>query len=166
MHLRIGGAIAGTDRRSTMVKLRPSRSTPPEGRPPGGTPAGGRGFEDTEREVIEVDVERIEPVAHPTRSLRGRVWAAVAPVLLAMFIDVGDLAMIVPFGRVVGLPVGMLAGYLYAGFLNVPPTWRMVITVVTGLYFMAPFTSFVPMATVTAAVVQVVAPERLRHEPF
>lgn len=149
-----------------MVKLRPSRSTPPEGRPPGGTPSGGRGFEDAAREVIEVEVERIDPERSAAPGLRRRIWAVLAPVVLATFIDVGDLAMIVPFGRVVGLPVGMLAGYLYAGFLDVPPTWRIGITVVTGLYFMAPFTSFVPMATITAAVVQIVAPERLRHEPF
>ena len=35
----------------------------------------------------------------------------------------------------------------------------------TGVYFMTPLTGLVPLAAVTAMVVQIIAPERLGREP-
>ena len=122
------------------------------------------------REVVEVEVERLggERAGSAPGSLAtfgDRLWRRLAPVLLALFLDAADLLTAGPLGAI-GLPLGMLAGYAYAGLLGVPPTMRIVITVVTGVYFMTPLTGLVPAATITAMVIQIVAPERLEHEPF
>ena len=123
------------------------------------------------REVVEVEVERLggaragSGAVSPLAAFGERLWRRLAPVLLALFLDAADLLTAGPLG-VIGLPLGMLAGYAYAGALGVPPTMRIVITAVTGVYFMTPLTGLVPVATITAMVVQIVAPERLEHEPF
>lgn len=116
-------------------------------------------------EVIEVEVERLGVKPSAGRAMMGRVWNAVGPVVAALFIDAGDAATTGIFAPL-GLPLGMLAGYVLAGFLGVSPTWRIAITMLTGLYWAVPFTGFLPFATVTAAVVQVVAPNTLKEEPF
>ena len=126
-------------------------------------------------EIVEVEVERISAPseverasqrAHPPRAgLFSRVWNALAPVVLGMLIDAGDVAtpfITFPFS----ILAGMVAGYLFSGFLRVPPTWRMVITGLTGVYWAAPFTGAVPLATATMLVVQIVRPEGLKDEPF
>lgn len=128
------------------------------------------------REVVEVEVERLggpdplgpDPLGpEPTRleALGNRIWRATAPVLMAMFLDLGDLLTAGPLGAI-GLPLGLVLGYLVGGFIDVPPTWRIALMVLTGVYFMAPFTSMVPLATVLAFVLKVAAPKQLRREPF
>lgn len=123
------------------------------------------------REVVEVEVERLGGeragggAQSPLATFGDRLWRRLAPVLLALFLDAADLLTAGPLGAI-GLPLGLLAGYAYAGLLGVPPTMRIVITVVTGVYFMTPLTALVPAATITAMVIQIVAPERLEHEPF
>lgn len=122
------------------------------------------------REVVEVDVERLGEegagggVPSPHADFGDRLWRRSAPVLLALFLDAADLLTAGPLG-LIGLPLGMLAGYAYAGLLGAPPRMRTVITVLTGVYFMTPLTGLVPLAAVTAMVVQIIAPERLGREP-
>ena len=121
-----------------------------------------------EKEVIEVEVERFEHGAGPPAGLRGRflsrLWRALGPVLLGMLVDCGDLATLGPLA-LVAFPAGMVAGYLFSGFLDVSPTWRVGITVLTGLYWASPL-NFVPLATVFATAVQVFRPGALAREPF
>ena len=121
------------------------------------------------REVVEVDVERLGEegtgggVPSPHADFGDRLWRRSAPVLLALFLDAADLLTAGPLG-LIGLPLGMLAGYAYAGLLGAPPRMRTVITALTGVYFMTPLTGLVPLAAVTAMVVQIIA-ERLGREP-
>ena len=122
------------------------------------------------REVVEVDVERLGEegagggVPSPHADFGDRLWRRSAPVLLALFLDAADLLTAGPLG-LIGLPLGMLAGYAYAGLLGAPPRMRRVITALTGVYFMTPLTGLVPLAAITAMVVQIIAPERLGREP-
>ena len=122
------------------------------------------------REIVEVDVERLGEegagggVPSPYADFGDRLWRRSAPVLLALFLDAADLLTAGPLG-LIGLPLGMLAGYAYAGLLGAPPRMRTVITALTGVYFMTPLTGLVPLAAVTAMVVQIIAPERLGREP-
>ena len=122
------------------------------------------------REVVEVDVERLGEegagggVPSPHADFGDRLWRRSAPVLLALFLDAADLLTAGPLG-LIGLPLGMLAGYAYAGLLGAPPRMRIVITALTGVYFMTPLTGLVPLAAITAMVVQIIAPERLGREP-
>ena len=75
-------------------------------------------------EVVEVDVERLDEegagggAASPGAAFGDRLWRRSAPVLLALFLDAGDLLTAGPLG-LIGLPLGMLAGYAYAGLLGV-----------------------------------------------
>lgn len=122
------------------------------------------------REVVEVDVERLGEegagggVPSPHADFGDRLWRRSAPVLLALFLDAADLLTAGPLG-LIGLPLGMLAGHAYAGLLGAPPRMRTVITALTGVYFMTPLTGLVPLAAITAMVVQIIAPERLGREP-
>ncbi len=100
-----------------------------------------------------MEVERID--GEPTRGqrLRQRAVQTLAPVLLAMLIDAGDLATF-PGTTVVALPLGMLAGYLFSGFLQVATPWRILISGITGLYWALPFTGFFPLATSITTVTE------------
>ncbi|MEM1450129.1 MAG: hypothetical protein AAF957_12835 [Planctomycetota bacterium] len=121
----------------------------------------------TDPEVIEVEVERLG--VHPTRGqrLRRRVIDTLVPILVAVAIDTGDLGLgLVPIGRPLALPVGLLAGYVFSGYLRVAPTWRVILTCVIGLYFALPFTGPIPLATILAACVQLFDPDRFKREPF
>ena len=133
----------------------------PFSRPAPGRPSG----EPETPEVIEVEVERLGERPSAAKVIGGHLWNRVGPVLLAMFIDVGDLFTIGPL-LFLGVPLGMLAGYVFSGFLGVSPTWRIAFTVITGVYWVVPFTTFLPLATITAAVVQIVAPDKFKEEPF
>ncbi len=118
-----------------------------------------------EPEIIEVEVERLGVKPSAAKAMTSRVWNAVGPIVAALFIDAGDAAtrgILAPLG----VPLGMLAGYFLSGFLGASPTWRIAITMLTGLYWVAPFTDWLPFATVTAAVLQVVAPNKIKEEPF
>lgn len=116
-------------------------------------------------EVIEVEVERLGEKPSMAKAMGSRLWNAVGPVLLALFLDAGDFLTTGPLA-VLGVPLGMLAGYVFSGFVGASPTWRIAITMLTGLYWVAPVTGFLPFATVTATVMQVVAPNKLKEEPF
>lgn len=109
--------------------------------------------------MIEVEVERIDPGPSSGQRLRQRAVRTLAPVLLAMLIDAGDLATF-PGSSVVALPLGVIAGYLFSGFLRVAMPWRIIISGVTGLYWALPFTGFLPLATCITAVVEFFEPER------
>ena len=108
------------------------------------------------REVVEIeDVERLDgprrddPRDREPTSWQRRAWRVAAPTVLGMLIDAGDVVM--PFFLPL-FPVGCLLGFLWSGYLDVPPTWRLTITVLTGLYLIAPFTAMVPAATVMSTV--------------
>lgn len=118
----------------------------------------------TEQDVIEVEVERLDAAPSRRRAAARRVWHLVGPVVLAMVLDGGDLATFGPLG-LLAMPAGMIAGYLFSGFLEVSPTWRVLITIATGLYWAAPL-NLVPVATIAAATVQLVRPGALSREPF
>ncbi|GEM_PF-2409076 len=129
-----------------------------------GSPGGEPGVQP---EVIEVEVERLEPgPAGPTRGqrLRRRAMRVLAPVLLAMLIDAGDLITI-PGTFLVSLPCGMLAGYLFSGFLRVAAPWRIIIACITGLYWALPFTGFLPLATSITTVTEFFNGDRSDGEP-
>ncbi len=113
--------------------------------------------------MIEVEVERIDPEPTSGQRLRRRAVRTLAPVLLAMLIDAGDLATF-PGSMVVALPLGMVAGYLFAGFLRLATPWRIIIACVTGLYWALPFTGLLPLATCITAAVEFFEPERGEDE--
>jgi hypothetical protein len=115
-------------------------------------------------EVIEVEVERIDPGPSSGQRLRRRAVQTLAPVLLAMLIDAGDLATF-PGTTVIALPLGMLAGYLFSGFLRVATPWRILISGITGLYWALPFTGFFPLATSITTVTEFFSGKLSEDEP-
>lgn len=117
-----------------------------------------------QNDVIEVEVERLGEAPSRGSLLRQRLWHALGPVVLAALIDGGDFATFGPLG-LIAMPAGMIAGYLFSGFLGVSPTWRVAITILTGLYWASPL-NFIPLATIVAVVVQLVRPGALHREPF
>ena len=58
-------------------------------------------------EVIEVEVERLGVRPSAMKAMSGRVWNAVGPVVLAVFIDAGDF---LTGGPLIFLGVPLLAG--------------------------------------------------------
>lgn len=64
------------------------------------------------------------------------------------------------------LPFGLLVGYLFSSYLKVAPTWQVIITCIVGVYWYAPFTTFLPLATIIAAMVQIFDPAKWKEEPF
>ena len=110
-----------------------------------------------------MEVERIDPGPSAGRKLPQRAVQALAPVLLALLIDAGDLATF-PGTTLVALPLGMVAGYLFAGFLRVATPWRVIIACVTGLYWALPFTGLFPLATSITTVVEFLGLDRGKDE--
>jgi len=106
----------------------------------------------------------MDPGPSSGERLRRRAVRTFAPVLLAMLIDAGDLATF-PGTTVVALPLGMLAGYLFSGFLRVATPWRIIISGVTGLYWALPFTGFFPLATSITTVTEFFQGDRPEGEP-
>ncbi|MEM9379804.1 MAG: hypothetical protein AAGB93_07615 [Planctomycetota bacterium] len=118
-------------------------------------------------EVIEVEVERLGVPPTRGQKIRRRLFDTLVPIVVAVAIDTGDLGLgLVPIGRPLALPVGLLAGYVFSGYLRVAPTWRVILTCVVGLYFALPFTGPIPLATILAAGVQLFDPDRFKREPF
>ena len=89
---------------------------------------------------IEIPLERVNNVSFKQS-------------LFERLIDAGDLATF-PGTTVIALPLGMLAGYLFSGFLRVATPWRILISGITGLYWALPFTGFFPLATSITTVTE------------
>lgn len=117
-------------------------------------------------EVVEVEVERLGVRPSKRRAFLAKAWAILGPVVFALLVDAGDLLTGSPLMIPFALPAGMLVGYIFSGFLDVTPTWRIGITLATGIYWASPFTALIPLATVSATVGQIAAPGSMQEEPF
>ena len=118
-----------------------------------------------QREVLEVEVERLGVRPSRWEVIRGRFVNVLKPVVLGGLVDFGDL-ITSPILAPVFLPLGMLVGYLFAKWLEAPPTWRLCIAAMVGVYWIVPFTSPVPVAALTAGFVTIFRPDVMKHDPL
>lgn len=109
--------------------------------------------------MIEVEVERLDDPPPAEAPIGRRTVRTLTPIFLAMAIDAGDLATL-PGTAALALPLGLLAGFAFSGFLGVAAPWRVIIACVTGLYWALPFTNVFPLATAIAALVEILDPNR------
>ena len=58
--------------------------------------------------------------------IKSRAVKVLMPVLLGGLVDFGDL-ITSPILAPIFLPLGMLVGYLFAKWLDAPPTWRCLL---------------------------------------
>lgn len=116
-------------------------------------------------EIVEVEVERLG--VKPTRRevVRERVVSLFKPILLGAMVDLGDVITPPMFAPIV-LPVGLFVGYLFARVLDAPPTWRLLIAGLVGVYWIVPFTSPIPVAAATAAIVYIFRPDVMERDPI
>jgi hypothetical protein len=99
-----------------------------------------------EPEVIEVDVERLDPEEDPGPG--SDHWGrAVGPVLAGVIIDVLDLATIGAMGLYLGFLLGAPAGWYLARHLGLDRRRAFGAALGCGLYCTIPFTSPIPVAT-------------------
>ena len=117
------------------------------------------------REVIEVEVERLG--VQPTRRelASKRFMEILKPVALGAMVDLCDLFTFAPFSPFF-LVLGMIVGYLFAKWLDAPPTWRIVISGIVGVYWVIPLTGPIPLAAAIAAFVYIFKPEVMRRDPI
>lgn len=117
------------------------------------------------REVVEVEVERLG--VQPTRRdvIQSRVMGVVKPVVLGALVDLCDVLSITALAPIF-LPFGMVVGYIFAKWLDAPPTWRVMIAALVGVYWVVPFTSPIPLASATAAFVYIFKPDVMRRDPI
>ncbi len=113
-------------------------------------------------EVVEVEVERLGVMPTRREVLMKRTVGVLKPVVLGLLVDAGDLISGGPFF----LPIGVVVGYLFARWLDAPPTWCVVIAGVVGVYWMTPFTNFMPLAAPIAAFVYIFKPEMMERDPI
>ena len=117
------------------------------------------------QEVLEVEVERLGVRPSRMEVIRGRAANVIKPVILGGLVDFGDL-ITSPILAPIFLPLGMLVGYLFAKWLEAPPTWRFYIAALVGVYWIVPFTSPVPIAALTAGFVAIFKPDVMKHDPL
>lgn len=116
-------------------------------------------------EVLEVEVERLGVRPSRVDVIKRRAINLLMPVGLGALVDLGDLVTS-PILAPIFLPLGMLVGYLFARWLDVPPTWRFCIAAMVGVYWIVPFTSPVPLAAVTAGFVAIFRPSAMSGDPL
>ena len=116
-------------------------------------------------EVLEVEVERLGVRPSWIEVIRGRVMNVLKPVILGGLIDAVDVISS-PLLAAFFLPLGLVVGYLFAKWLDVPPTWRLGISALVGIYWIVPFTSPVPLAAVIAGFVAIFKPDVMSHDPI
>lgn len=75
-----------------------------------------------------------------------------APILAGGLIDAVDLATFGPIGLSLGLLAGGLVGWWLAPLLGFAQHRRWLGSLLSGLYCMIPFTSLLPLASVTAGL--------------
>ena len=85
-------------------------------------------------EVLEVEVERLGVRPSRLDVIKSRAVKVLMPVLLGGLVDFGDL-ITSPILAPIFLPLGMLVGYLFAKWLDAPPTWRFCIAALVGVYW-------------------------------
>lgn len=119
-----------------------------------------------QREVLEVEVERLGVRPSWVEVIRGRIVGVLKPVVLGGLVDFGDLLTVSPILAPIALPVGVLVGYMFAKWLDVPPTWRFLIAGLVGVYWIVPFTSPVPIAALIAGFVAIFKPDVMKHDPL
>lgn len=86
------------------------------------------------------------------RGKRSRFKRLFAPLLAGGLIDAVDLATFGPVGLSLGLLAGGLVGWWLAPFLGFAPNRRWLGSLLSGMYCMTPFTSVLPLASLTAGL--------------
>ncbi|MCA9061584.1 MAG: hypothetical protein KDA96_00915 [Planctomycetaceae bacterium] len=85
-----------------------------------------------------------------TDNLR-RVNHAIGPVAAGMIIDGLDLLTFGPVGLVLGIPVGMLAGFWLGKSLGLEQRASLVCAIAAGVYCAFPLTEVLPLGTLIGA---------------
>ena len=101
----------------------------------------------------ELPVEPIEDSpSTEAGSMKQRLVYALGPVLGALLLDTTDFATMGPLGLFVGGPLGAAIGWWLAGMYRLDRFARVALAALAGAYCMAPFTNFMPIATVLTAL--------------
>ena len=104
--------------------------------------------EETEKPVIEVEVERLESEGDgPAEGAASRWGGAFGPVLAGMIIDVLDIATFGATGVYIGFLLGAPAGWYLARRLGLDWKRSFIAGLGSGIYCTVPFTSPIPVAT-------------------
>ncbi|QDV08654.1 hypothetical protein Poly30_42070 [Planctomycetes bacterium Poly30] len=117
------------------------------------------------REVIEVEVERLGVQPSRIEVIQTRAVSVLKPIMLGGLVDLCDI-LSMPALAPIFLPLGMVVGYIFARWLDAPPTWRVIIAALVGVYWVVPFTSPIPVAAATAAFVYIFKPDVMRRDPI
>ncbi len=102
--------------------------------------------ETEEPQVIEVEVERLDP-EESEAGAASRWGGAIGPVLAGMIIDVLDIATFGATGLYIGFLLGAPAGWYLARRLGLDPKRAFLAAIGSGVYCTIPFTSPIPVAT-------------------
>lgn len=97
-------------------------------------------------EAIEVDVERLDGSGEP-QGEDLHVGPAIGPVISGLIIDVLDFSTRGGALAVLGLLLGVLAGWYLARNLGLDRKRSLYVGLACGVYCMIPVTSPIPLAT-------------------
>ncbi|MEP5613572.1 MAG: hypothetical protein ABJP45_15075 [Cyclobacteriaceae bacterium] len=84
-------------------------------------------------------------------SILDRLNRAFGPLIGAMILDLVDLATFGPLG-IGGFIIGTAVGWWILSVYDIPQRTRMILAVLAGIYCLAPFTEFIPVATLVTAI--------------
>ena len=102
--------------------------------------------ETEEPQVIEVEVERLDP-EESEAGAASRWGGAIGPVLAGMIIDALDLATFGPLGLKAGFLLGAPAGWYRARHLGLDHKRALLTAIGCGIYCTIPLTFPIPVAT-------------------
>lgn len=104
------------------------------------------------REVLEPEV--LPPVEKEPQRRNQKPFEdwkrSFGPVMLGMLIDAVDLLTLGPAGLRGGFILGSVAAYFMCSVYRLPFSYKILTSLVAGLYCMIPGTAFLPLATVLA----------------
>lgn len=98
------------------------------------------------QEAIEVEVERLDGSGESQKEDL-RLGQAIGPVISGLIIDVLDLATLGGVWAVLGLLLGVPAGWYFARNLGLDRKRSLYVGLACGVYCAIPFTSPIPLAT-------------------
>ncbi|MEZ6121630.1 MAG: hypothetical protein R3C49_00485 [Planctomycetaceae bacterium] len=88
----------------------------------------------------------------PVTATVQRVNRAIGPVAAGMIIDALDVLTLGPVGLLLGIPVGVIAGYWLGRSLGLEKNASLVCAAAAAVYCTVPLTEILPLGTLVGAL--------------
>ncbi|MEP1094232.1 MAG: hypothetical protein ABJG78_03945 [Cyclobacteriaceae bacterium] len=97
-------------------------------------------------------------------SILERLNQSFGPLIGAIILDLVDLATFGPLG-IGGFVLGVLIGWWILSVYDISVRTRTILAVLAGVYCLAPFTEFIPVATLISAIARYKQSSKKKDDP-